>query len=147
MFFPFAILYGELENVAYTFERTVFSPCLGEPVDGGLAGAVRRVVVEGEERSRARRGHDLASGAALDHPPSALLRQDEGCPHVHLNRNITVHAVSKHQYRRNPRISSETASQGYHRRDFIHFHDLEHVNSYPKRVGVKRRLISVTVDA
>ena len=57
---------------------------LREAVDGGLAGAVSRVVVEGEEGSRARRADDLAPGAALDHPPGALLRQDERRPHVHL---------------------------------------------------------------
>lgn len=70
-----------------TSSRGDNNPYPGEPVNGGLAGAVRGVVVEREERSRAGRTDDLAALTARDHPPGALLGHDEGCPYIDLRKN------------------------------------------------------------
>lgn len=63
---------------------------LCEAVDGGLARAVCRVVVQSEDGSRAGRTDDLSALAALDHSLGALLRQNERRPHVHLKRSIVA---------------------------------------------------------
>lgn len=66
-----------------------------EPVDSGLAGAVRGVIVEREERSRAGRADDLATLTAGDHPPGTLLGHDERCPDVDLGGETTEKNPSK----------------------------------------------------
>ncbi len=65
-------------------EGTLAPSNLGEAVDGVLAGAVRRVVVQSELGRCAGHAHDLATLAAGDHPLGALLGQDERRPDVHL---------------------------------------------------------------
>ena len=80
---------------------------LREAVDGGLAGAVSRVVMEGEEGSSARRTDDLAPGAALDHPLRALLGQDERRPHVHLKQRKRCHSPASSQNTSTAEIGSK----------------------------------------
>lgn len=57
---------------------------LGEALDGGLAGAVGRVVVQREEGGRAGGADDLASLSAGNHPLGTLLGHDERRSDVHL---------------------------------------------------------------